>query len=146
MKKIFKHVFLAASLVVLGAMAVSCNEAPLVNLDEYQVDVKMIPGTMLTDGTVLSVPQLRVSVSHPEGAGRIMQVNAYAFGERLDEAVNEGKSILMPLDFEQFESRLWSPADEVDVRVTVVYGFDGSGGGPRTVYEESFPMSFEVSE
>lgn len=144
MKQIFKYFLLCAGVTMLSAMAVSCNQTPSINLDEYSVSVKMIDGTMLEDGTILTVPSLRVLVTHPEASGRIMQVNAYAFGDRLSDAFKEGQAGVMALDFEEFEDRMYDPEFDTEVQVTVVYGFDGSGGGPITIYDESFPLKFTL--
>ena len=144
MKQIFKHFLLCAGVMMLSAMAVSCNQTPSINLDEYSVSVKRIDGTVLEDGTILTVPSLRVLVTHPEAAGRIMQVNAYAFGDRLSDAFKEGQAGIMDLDFEKFEDRMYDLESDTEVRVTVVYGFDGSGGGPKTVYDQTFPLEFKV--
>lgn len=144
MKQIFKYFLLCAGVTMLSAMAVSCNQTPSINLDEYSVSVKMIDGTMLEDGTILTVPSLRVLVTHPEASGRIMQVNAYAFGDRLSDAFKEGQAGIMDLDFEVFEDRMYDLESDTEVRVTVVYGFDGSGGGPITIYDESFPLKFTL--
>ncbi len=130
--------------MAFSALCVSCNEAPLINLDDYQVSVQMIDGTVLEDGTILTVPSVRVHVTHPEAANRIMQVNAYAFDERLEDAVVENKAETIALDFEKYEDRMLEADSETDVRITVVYGFDGSGGGPKTVYDQTRPMQFRV--
>lgn len=50
----------------------------------------------------------------------------------------------MDLDFEKFEDRMYDLESDTEVRVTVVYGFDGSGGGPKTVYDQTFPLEFKV--
>lgn len=144
MVKHLKHFLLAAGLMAFSALCVSCNQAPLINLDDYQVSVQMIDGTVLEDGTILTVPCVRVHVTHPEAASRIMQVNAYAFGERLDDAVVENKAGILALEFEKYEDRMLEADSETDVRITVVYGFDGSGGGPKTVYDQTLPMQFKV--
>lgn len=144
MVKHFKHFLLTAGLMAFSALCVSCNEAPLINLDDYQVSVQMIDGTALEDGTILTVPSVRVHVTHPEAANRIMQVNAYAFDERLEDAVVENKAETIALDFEKYEDRMLEADSETNVRITVVYGFDGSGGGPKTVYDQTRPMQFRV--
>lgn len=144
MVKHFKHFLLTAGLMAFSALCVSCNEAPLINLDDYQVSVQMIDGTVLEDGTILTVPSVRVHVTHPEAANRIMQVNAYAFDERLEDAVVENKAETIALDFEKYEDRMLEADSETNVRITVVYGFDGSGGGPKTVYDQTRPMQFRV--
>lgn len=144
MVKHFKHFLLTAGLMAFSALCVSCNEAPLINLDDYQVSVQMIDGTALEDGTILTVPSVRVHVTHPEAANRIMQVNAYAFDERLEDVVVENKAGTIALDFEKYEDRMLEADSETDVRITVVYGFDGSGGGPKTVYDQTRPMQFRV--
>lgn len=144
MVKHLKHFLLAAGLMAFSALCVSCNEAPIINLDDYQVSVQMIDGTVLEDGTILTVPSVRVHVTHPEAASRIMQVNAYAFGERLDDAVVENKAGTIALEFEKYEDRMFEADSETDVRITVVYGFDGSGGGPKTVYDQTLSLQFKV--
>lgn len=144
MVKHFKHFLLTAGLMAFSALCVSCNEAPLINLDDYQVSVQMIDGTALEDGTILTVPSVRVHVTHPEAANRIMQVNAYAFDERLEDVVVENKAGTIALDFEKYEDRMLEADSETNVRITVVYGFDGSGGGPKTVYDQTRPMQFRV--
>lgn len=144
MVKHFKHFLWAAGLMAFSALCVSCNEAPLINLDDYQVSVQMIDGTALEDGTILTVPSVRVHVTHPEAANRIMQVNAYAFDERLEDVVVENKAGTIALDFEKYEDRMLEADSETNVRITVVYGFDGSGGGPKTVYDQTRPMQFRV--
>lgn len=144
MVKHFKHFLLTAGLMAFSALCVSCNEAPLINLDDYQVSVQMIDGTVLEDGTILTVPSVRVHVTHPEAANRIMQVNAYAFDERLEDVVVENKAGTIALDFEKYKERMLEADSETDVRITVVYGFDGSGGGPKTVYDQTRPMQFRV--
>ena len=144
MKQFFKHFLLAAGVVMLAALTVSCKESVLVDLAEYDVSVKMIDGTMLEDGTILSVPSVRVLVSHPEAARRGMMFNAYAFDDRLSYGFYEGEAIVMPLEFEEFGRREYKPEFETDVLVTVVYGYDGSGGGPKTIFEQIFPLKFTV--
>lgn len=139
-----KHILLTASVVMLTSLTVSCDKTVPINLDEYQVNLSLQYGNIITDGTLLEVPKVRVQVSHPEAAGRLIQVNAYAYGERLSYFVKEGETRIFDLDFEQFADREYNPDEETDVRITVVYGFDGSGGGLKIIYEENFLIEFRV--
>ena len=144
MLKHFKIFTLATGIFMLFFFFVSCTRETPVDATGYTVSVKMNNGTILEDGTILTVPQLRVRVDHPDAADRIMQINAYAYNDRLSDAFREGQAGVMALDFEEFEDRMYDPVFDTEVQVTVVYGFDGSGGGPITIYDESFPLKFTL--
>lgn len=141
------HFLLAAGIAAFSILCLSCNNAPLINLDEYTADVQVLPSSILTDGTIISYPAVCVRVSHPEAAKRLMQINAYAFGERLSGTFRENETGTLELKFDCMVNVYdghYNPELEKDVRITVVYGFDGSGGGPKTIYEQSFPIEFYV--
>lgn len=140
------HLLLAAGIAAFSVLCLSCNNAPLINLDEYTADVQFFPSSILTDGTIISYPAVCVRVLHPEAAKRLMQINAYAFGERLSGTFRENETGILELWFDEFDKYdgHYNPELEKDVRITVIYGFDGSGGGPKTIYEQSFPIEFYV--
>ncbi len=140
------NLFLIVGLTALSVLCSSCDRTPLINLDEYTVDVQILPGFVTVDGIIASVPKARVRVSHPDAARRVMQINAYAFGERLSGGFKENETGLLELAFDELDryDGIFNPDFETDVRITVVYGFDGSGGGPKTIYEQSLPMKYYV--
>lgn len=134
--KILAH---AAGMLMSAYFAVSCAQEA-VDPALFSVSVKVIDGVMEADGTLVSLPKLRVRVTHPEGLGGLLQVvasipdNQPVFGY-----VNEGETDIIELDFEAFVE---DEERRADVTVRVIYGFDGSGGGPIELHQGVYPVQF----
>lgn len=134
--KILAH---AAGMLMSACFAVSCTQEA-VDPALFSVSVKVIDGVMEADGTIVSLPKLRVRVTHPEGLGGLLQVvasipeNQPVFGY-----VNEGETGIIELDFEAFVE---DGERRADATVRVIYGFDGSGGGPIELHQGVYPVQF----
>lgn len=134
--KILAH---AAGMLMSACFAVSCTQEA-VDPALFSVSVKVIDGVMEADGTLVSLPKLRVRVTHPEGLGGLLQIvasipdNQPVFGY-----VNEGETGIIELDFEAFVE---DGERRADVTVRVIYGFDGSGGGPIELQQGVYPVQF----
>jgi len=139
MLKKFKILAHAAGMLMSACFAVSCTQEA-VDPALFSVSVKVIDGVMEADGTIVSLPKLRVRVTHPEGLGGLLQVvasipdNQPVFGY-----VNEGETGIIELDFEAFVE---DGERRADVTVRVIYGFDGSGGGPIELHQGVYPVQF----
>lgn len=139
MLKKFKILAHAAGMFMSACFAVSCTQEA-VDPALFSVSVKVIDGVMEADGTLVSLPKLRVRVTHPEGLGGLLQVvasipdNQPVFGY-----VNEGETGIIELDFEAFVE---DGERRADVTVRVIYGFDGSGGGPIELHQGVYPVQF----
>jgi len=135
--KILAH---AAGMLMSACFAVSCTQEA-VDPALFSVSVKVIDGVMEADGTLVSLPKLRVRVTHPEGLGGLLQVvasipdNQPVFGY-----VNEGETGIIELDFEAFVE---DGERRADATVRVIYGFDGSGGGPIELHNGVYPLQFK---
>ena len=135
--KILAH---AAGMLMSACFAVSCTQEA-VDPALFSVSVKVIDGVMEADGTLVSLPKLRVRVTHPEGLGGLLQVvasipdNQPVFGY-----VNEGETGIIELDFEAFVE---DGERRADATVRVIYGFDGSEGGPIELHNGVYPLQFK---
>ncbi len=140
MLKKFKILAHAAGMLMSACFAVSCTQEA-VDPALFSVSVKVIDGVMEADGTLVSLPKLRVRVTHPEGLGGLLQVvasipdNQPVFGY-----VNEGETGIIELDFEAFVE---DGERRADATVRVIYGFDGSGGGPIELHNGVYPLQFK---
>lgn len=135
--KILAH---AAGMLMSACFAVSCTQEA-VDPALFSVSVKVIDGVMEADGTLVSLPKLRVRETHPEGLGGLLQVvasipdNQPVFGY-----VKEGETGIIELDFEAFVE---DGERRADATVRVIYGFDGSGGGPIELHNGVYPLQFK---
>lgn len=140
MLKKFKILAHAAGMLMSACFAVSCTQEA-VDPALFSVSVKVIDGVMEADGTLVSLPKLRVRVTHPEGLGGLLQVVAsIPDNEPVFGYVNEGETGIIELDFEAFVE---DGERRADATVRVIYGFDGSGGGPIELHNGVYPLQFK---
>ena len=140
MLKKFKILAHAAGMLMSACFAVSCTQEA-VDPALFSVSVKVIDGVMEADGTIVSLPKLRVRVTHPEGLGGLLQVVAsIPDNEPVFGYVNEGETGIIELDFEAFVE---DGERRADATVRVIYGFDGSGGGPIELHNGVYPLQFK---
>ena len=141
MLKNFKFFALVTGIFMQVFFAASCTPKVLVDPADFSVSVKVLDGVMEADGTLVSLPKLRVRVSHPEGKGGLLQVvasipdNDPVFGY-----VKEGETGVIELDFDAFVE---DGETRAEATVRVIYGFDGSGGGPLELHNGVYPLQIK---